>query len=177
MKGSVITPYADALMSLAQAQNLTDEFGSNCTDLLGMLDGSPELGQILSNPIVKIADKKAILGKVVGSTIHPFMVNFLMILVDRRRIGNLAEICQRYQAALRKLKGTILAEVTSAVALTESQTQSIRDRVQGITSANSVEILANVDPDIIGGVIIKFGSQVIDSSLRAEIRRLGMSIA
>jgi F-type H+-transporting ATPase subunit delta len=177
MKGSVVTPYADALMSLAQAQNLTDEFGSNCTDLLGMLDGSPELTQILSNPIVKIADKKAILGKIVGSTIHPFMVNFLMILVDRRRISNLTEICQRYQAALRKLKGIVLAEVTSAVALTDAQTQSVRDRVQGLTSANSVEILANVDPDIIGGVIIKFGSQVIDSSLRAEIRRLGMSIA
>jgi F-type H+-transporting ATPase subunit delta len=177
MKGSAVTPYADALMSLAQSQNLTDEFGNNCADLLGMLDGSPELTQILSNPIVKIADKKAILGKVVGSTIHPFMVNFLMILVERRRISNLAEICQRYQAALRKLKGTVLAEVTSAVALTEAQTQSIRDRVQGLTSANNVEIAATVDPDIIGGVIIKFGSQVIDSSLRAEIRRLGMSIA
>ena len=177
MKGSTVTPYADALMSLAQSQNLTDEFGSNCTDLLSMLDGSPELSKILANPIVKIADKKAILGKIVGDTIHPFVVNFLMILVDRRRIVNLAEICQRYQADLRKLKGTVLAEVTSAVALNEAQTQSIRDRVQGITNANSVEIAATVDPDILGGVIIKFGSQVIDSSLRAEIRRLGMSLA
>ena len=177
MKGSTVTPYAEALMSLAQSQNLTDEFGSNCTDLLGMLDGSPELGQILSNPIVKIADKKVILGKVVGETIHPFMANFLMILVERRRIGNLKAICEQYQAALRKLKGIVLAEVTSAVALTDAQTQSIRERVQGITSASSVEILNKVDPDIVGGVIIKFGSQVIDSSLRSEIRRLGMSIA
>jgi F-type H+-transporting ATPase subunit delta len=177
MKGSTVTPYADALMSLAQSQNLTDEFGTNCTDLLAMLDGSPELGQILSNPIVKIDDKKAILSKIVGETIHPFMANFLMILVERRRIGNLTEICQRYQAALRKLKGTVLAEVTSAVALTDAQTQSISDRVKGLTGASSVEIAANVDPAIIGGVIIKFGSQVIDSSLRAEIRRLGMSIA
>lgn len=173
----VLTPYADALMSLAQSQNLIDEFGANCADLLGMLDGSPELAQILANPIVKIADKKAILGKVVGETIHPFMVNFLMILVERRRIGYLAGICQRYQAALRKLKGIVLAEVTSAVALTDAQTQSVRDRVQGMTGANSVEIVTNIDPDIIGGVIIKFGSQVIDSSLRAEIRRLGLSIA
>jgi F-type H+-transporting ATPase subunit delta len=177
MKGSTVTPYAEALMSLAQSQNLTDEFGNNCADLLGMLDGSPELGQILSNPIVKVADKKIILGKVVGETIHPFMKNFLMILVERRRIGNLQAICHQYQAALRKLKGIILAEVTSAVALTDAQTQSIRDRVQGITSANSVEIVSKVDPDIIGGTIVKFGSQVIDSSLRAEIRRLGMSLA
>jgi F-type H+-transporting ATPase subunit delta len=182
MKGSaigsaVLTPYAEALMSLAQSQNLVDEFGANCADLLGMLDESPELTQILANPIVKIADKKAILGKIVTDKIHPFMSNFLMILVDRRRIGYLEGICQRYQAALRDLKGIVLAEVTSAVALTDSQTQSIRDRVQGMTGSNSVEIVTKIDPEIIGGVIIKVGSQVIDSSLRAEIRRLGLSIA
>ena len=173
----VLNPYADALMSLAQSQNLVDEFGSNCADLLELLDESPELNQILANPIVKIADKKAILGKVVTDKVHPFMSNFLMILVDRRRIGYLAGICKRYQAALRDLKGIVLAEVTSAVALTDSQTQSVRDRVQAMTSATSVEIVTKIDPNIIGGVIIKVGSQVIDSSLRAEIRRLGLSIA
>jgi F-type H+-transporting ATPase subunit delta len=182
MKGSaigsvVLNPYADALMSLAQSQNLVDEFGSNCADLLGLLSESPELTQILANPIVKAADKKAILGKIVGDTVHPFMSNFLMILVDRRRIGYLEGICQQYQAALRTLKGVVLAEVTSAVALTDAQTQSIRDRVQGMTNASSVEIAAKIDSDILGGVIIKVGSQVIDSSLRAEIRRLGLSIA
>lgn len=173
----VLTPYAEALMSLAQSQNLVDEFGSNCADLLATLQDSPELGQILANPIVKIADKKEILTKIVSDKIHPLMVNFLMILTERRRISFLAGICQQYQAALRQLKGVVLAEVTSAVPLTEAQTQSVRDRVQGITNASSVEIVSDVDPDIIGGVIIKFGSQVIDSSLRAEIRRLGLSIA
>lgn len=173
----VLNPYADALMSLAQAHNLTDEFGENCTALLGVLDESPELSQILANPIVKNVDKKAILGKIVGDTIHPFMSNFLMILVDRRRIGYLSGICLQYQAALRKLKGIVLAEVTSAVALTDAQTQSIRDRVRDMTGSNSVEIATNIDPEIIGGVIIKVGSQTIDSSLRAEIRRLGLSIA
>jgi F-type H+-transporting ATPase subunit delta len=182
MKGNamgsvVLTPYADALMSLAQSQNLVDEFGDNCLALLNLLDESPELSQILANPIVKIADKKAILGKVVGDKVHPFMSNFLMILVDRRRIGFLSGICQQYQAALRKLKGIVLAEVTSAIALTDAQTASIRDRVQGMTGSSSVEIATNIDPEIIGGVIIKVGSQVIDSSLRAEIRRLGLSIA
>ncbi|WP_309733120.1 F0F1 ATP synthase subunit delta, partial [Chamaesiphon sp. OTE_75_metabat_556] len=68
MKGSamgsvVLTPYADALMSLAQSQNLVDEFGDNCAALLGLLDESPELTQVLASPIVKIADKKAILSK------------------------------------------------------------------------------------------------------------------
>ena len=131
----------------------------------------------MHNEEQNFTDKKVILTKIVGETIHPFMVNFLMILVERRRISNLTEICQRYQAALRKLKGIVLAEVTSAVALNDTQTKSIQDRVQSITSATSVEVSTTIDPDILGGVIIKFGSQVIDSSLRAEIRRLSMSLA
>ncbi len=173
----VLNPYADALMSLAQSQNLVDEFGANCRSLLELLDSSPELVDILTNPIVKGVDKKAILTKVVGSSLHPFMVNFLMILVDRRRIGYLGGICLRYQAELRKIKGIVLAEVTSAIALTDAQTQSVRERVQGMTAATSVEIVTKIDPDILGGVIIKVGSQIIDSSLRAEIRRLGLSIS
>jgi F-type H+-transporting ATPase subunit delta len=173
----VLNPYVDALMSLAQSQNLVDDFGTNCADLAKMLEESPDLREILANPIVKIADKKAILAKIVGETVHPMMSNFLMILVDRRRIGYLDGICARYQAALRKLKGIVLAEVTSAVALTDAQTKSVSDRVQAMTSATGVEIVATIDPSIIGGVIIKIGSQVIDSSLRAEIRRLGLSIA
>jgi F-type H+-transporting ATPase subunit delta len=182
MKGSaigsvILNPYTDALMSLAQSQNLVDEFGSNCADLIELLESSPELNQILANPIVKNADKKVILTKIVGDKVHPFMANFLMILVERRRIGYLSGICQRYQAALRDLKGIVLAEVTSAIALTEAQTQSVNDRVKAMTSATGVEIVAKIDPEIIGGVIIKVGSQVIDSSLRAEIRRLGLSIA
>jgi F-type H+-transporting ATPase subunit delta len=173
----VLNPYADALMSLAQSQNLVDEFAGNCKDLLELLEESPELNQILANPIVKMADKKAILAKVVTDQVHPFMSNFLAILVERRRIGYLAGICKRYQAMVRDLKGIVLAEVTSAVALSDAQVQSVRDRVQGMTGSNSVEIVTNIDPEIIGGVIIKVGSQVIDSSLRAEIRRLGLSIA
>ncbi len=173
----VLNPYTDALMSLAKSTDLVDEFGTNCQTLLELLDSSPELCGILTNPIVKGVDKKAILTKVVGTTLHPFMVNFLMILVDRRRIGYLAGICLRYQAALRKMKGIVLAEVTSAIALTDAQTQSVRERVQGMTEATSVEIVTKIDPDILGGVIIKVGSQIIDSSLRAEIRRLGLSIS
>jgi F-type H+-transporting ATPase subunit delta len=182
MKGSavgsvVLNPYTDALMSLAQSQNLVDEFGDNCAALIELLESSPELTQILENPIVKSADKKAILSKVVTDKINPLMSNFLMILVDRKRIGYLSGICQRYQAALRDLKGIVLAEVTSAIALTEAQTTLVADKVKTMTSANGVEIVTKVDPDILGGTIIKVGSQVIDSSLRAEIRRLGLSIA
>jgi F-type H+-transporting ATPase subunit delta len=86
-------------------------------------------------------------------------------------------ICEQFQAALRKIKGIVLAEVTSAVELSAEQTQAITDKVKAMTGANSVEISATTDPEILGGVIIKVGSQLLDSSLRSQLRRIGMSIS
>jgi F-type H+-transporting ATPase subunit delta len=100
-----------------------------------------------------------------------------MLLVDRNRMFCLAGICEQYQAALRKLKGIVLAEVTSAVALSDEQTATVRDKVKAMTGANDIELATTIDPSILGGVIIKVGSQLLDSSLRSQLRRIGMSIS
>jgi F-type H+-transporting ATPase subunit delta len=105
------------------------------------------------------------------------MMNFLLILVDRRRILFLEGICQKFQDILRKLNQTELAEVTSAVALSESQQQTIREKVMAMTSAREVELNNKIDPELIGGVIIKVGSQVIDASLRGQLRRIGIQLS
>jgi F-type H+-transporting ATPase subunit delta len=174
---AALEPYVEALLSLAQAQNLTDVFGEQTKALLDTLKGSPDLAEFLNSPIIKAADKKAVLEKVVGSSVHPLMKNFLMLLVDRNRLVYLEGICEQFQAALRKIKGIVLAEVTSAVELSAEQTQAITDKVKAMTGANSVEISATTDPEILGGVIIKVGSQLLDSSLRSQLRRIGMSIS
>jgi F-type H+-transporting ATPase subunit delta len=77
---------------------------------------------------------------------------------------------------LRKLNQVVLAEVTSTVELNDSQKEALVQRVKGITKATDVEIQTQIDPSLIGGVIIKIGSQVIDASLRGQLRRIGMSL-
>jgi F-type H+-transporting ATPase subunit delta len=67
--------------------------------------------------------------------------------------------------------------VVAAVELSEDQQHAIRDRVQAMTQANSVELSVQVDPSLLGGLIIKVGSQVIDASLRGQLRRIGMQLA
>jgi F-type H+-transporting ATPase subunit delta len=79
-------------------------------------------------------------------------------------------------ARLRELNQTVLAEVTSAVPLSDAQQQTVREKVQDLTSASQVEIETKIDADLIGGVIIKVGSQVIDASLRGQLRRLGIRL-
>ncbi|NJL90160.1 MAG: F0F1 ATP synthase subunit delta [Coleofasciculaceae cyanobacterium SM2_1_6] len=180
MKGSllsaeVVEPYAEALMAVAQEQNLVDKFGEDVASLLSLLDSSPELKVFISSPVVIGSDKKAILRRI-GQEIDPIIVNFLMILVDRRRIIFLEGICQHFRTLIRKLNQTVLAEVISAIELNDSQKQAVVDQVKTLTQARDVELVTKIDPDLIGGVIIKVGSQVIDASLRGQLRRLSISL-
>lgn len=175
VSSEIVEPYAEALMSLAQSQDLTDQIGQDVDSILTFLRESEELRQFLASPLVKAEPKKAVLRQVVGE-VHPFVLNFLMLLVDRRRIFFLEGICKQYQALLRKLNQTVLAEVVSTVELSEEQQQTITQKVQQMTGGERVELETSIDPDLIGGVIIKVGSQILDASIRGQLRRITNSL-
>lgn len=177
VSSQVFEPYAQALLSLAQSNNLTDQFGGDASLIIETLDASDELQQFLENPFTKVDAKKAVLKQVFSGKLQPFMENFLMLLVDRGRIMFLGGICRQYQVLLRKLKGIVLAEVTSVVELNDAQKEQVKQQVQRMTGANAVEIAAKVDPDLLGGVVIQAGSQVIDASLKGQLRQISLRLA
>jgi F-type H+-transporting ATPase subunit delta len=172
----ISAPYAQALLSLAKAENLSDRFGEDATSILDLLKDSPDLDQFLASPIISLEAKKAVLQQVLGDQVHPHVRNFLLLVVDHRRVAFLSGILKQYQALLRELNQTSLAEVTSAVPLNEQQQQTVRDRVIALTGARQVDLETTIDPDLIGGVIIKVGSQVIDASLRGQLRRISLRL-
>ncbi|ACK66720.1 ATP synthase F1, delta subunit [Rippkaea orientalis PCC 8801] len=181
MKGSLISsaiaePYAQALMSVAQAHNLTEQFGDDCRSLIAILEESRDLQGLILSPVIKETDKKAVLRRMMGDRTSPYLLNFIMLLVDKRRIIFLEEICQQYLTLLRKLTNTVLAEVTSAKELSDRQCRAVTDKIKDLTGAQGVEIKTSVDPDLIGGVTIKVGSQVFDASLRGQLRRVSLSL-
>ena len=173
----VSQPYAQALLSIAQSQNLTEEVGGYARTFLSLLTGSQELTSFLSNPFVKPENKKNVLKQLLGEGVNLCLRNFLLLLVDRRRIAFLEPILQQYLVLLRQLNQTVLAEITSAVPLTQTQQQAITEKVITLTKARQVELATKIDSDLIGGVIIKVGSQVIDASLRGQIRRLSLRLS
>ncbi|MCY7323024.1 MAG: F0F1 ATP synthase subunit delta [Phormidesmis sp. CAN_BIN36] len=182
MKDSILTaqvlePYAQALLSLGQSNNLTDRFGEDVAEILSAWNESADLQAFLSNPLMKADAKKAVLNQVFGEQIHPFTKSFLMLLVDKRRILFLDGICKQYQTLLRKLNQAVLAEVISTVELNDDQKNTIREQVKSMTSARQVDLETRLDRDLIGGVIIKVGSQVIDASLRGQLRRISLRLS
>jgi F-type H+-transporting ATPase subunit delta len=172
----MIEPYAEALMSLAEAQHLTSQFGENANAVLETLASSAELGEFLVNPFTKADSKKAVVRQLFESQVQPYFLNFLLLLVDRRRIFLLEGICRQYRVLLRKLSNTVLAEVISTIELSDTQRGSVIQKVKEMAQATEVELETKIDPELIGGVIIKVGSQVLDASIRGQLRRIGVSL-
>lgn len=176
LSGEIAEPYARALMDVAQSTNSTDALGEQVRGLVALMEESPQLRDFVGNPIVDADAKKAVLRRVLGEQDNSYLGNFLMLLVDKRRIGLVDKILEQFLALLRELNKTALAEVTAAKELSEEQKQQIIDRVKVMASTDSVEIKTAVDPDLIGGVIIKVGSQVVDASVRGQLRQMAQRL-
>ncbi|MGF1536058.1 MAG: ATP synthase F1 subunit delta [Elainellaceae cyanobacterium] len=172
----VASPYASALMSIADSQGKVDAIAEDIRGLRQLLAESEELKTFLGNPLIKDEVKKGVLGRA-AEDLDSYTRNFLMLLVDKGRIQFLDDICAEYQSLVRERSGTVLAEVTSAIPLSDEQKEAVRRKVMEFASANQVELETTVDPDLIGGVIIKVGSQVIDASLRGQLRRIGFKLS
>lgn len=178
MKGSllsaeVLEPYAEAIMSLAKSQDLVDRFSEDLRGLKGLWQESAELETFLTSPVASDEQKKAVLRQIGGEQLHPYIVNVLLLLIDRRRIAFLPGIIDQFLSLVRELKGIVLAEVISTVELSDGQRQAAIEKAKAISNAQDIELVTKIDRDLIGGVIIKVGSQVIDASLRGQLRRIG----
>ncbi len=172
----IVNPYAEGLMGIAQAQSLMSQIFDDVNLLSSLVQGSDSFQAFLSSPLVSDASKKDVLSRMLSENIHPYTLNFLKLLVDRKRIGFLGNVCNRYQELYRKLNQIALAEVSSTVPLTDGQQEAVKQKVVQITGAHSVELETTLDPDLIGGVVIKVGSQILDASLKGQLRRIGLSL-
>lgn len=170
------TPYAEALLSLAQQENLVDAIADDMRGIASVLKEIPEFAGFLANPLVDAAAKKSVLATVLQERVQAYTLNFLNILVDRGRIIILAAVCSSFLALVRRAKNIALAEVRTTKPLSDTQRDAVIGKVKALTGAVDVELEALIDPALIGGVIIKVGSQVIDASLRGQLRRLSLQL-
>ena len=176
MSAQIVEPYAEALMSLAKDTGKVDSFAEYCRSLLSVLENSEELSSFITNPLLSAEEKQGVLKRVCGDETDSYFLNFLLLLVERRRIVFLEALLNRFIALQREFKNIVLAEVTCATNLSREQEDAIADRVKSITGSDDIELKITVDASLIGGVIIKVGSQVFDASLKGQLRRIGIGL-
>ena len=174
---SIATPYAEALLQVAESREETDTVAEQAKTLLTVLRSSPELKAALASPVLEPEAKKAALAKLFNDQVTPSVQNLLKLLADRQRLPMMEAVLMRFLELYRELRNITLAKVTSASSLSEEQQAELNRKVQAIAGSKSVEFDLVVDPSLIGGFIVSMGSQVIDASLSGQVRRLGLALA
>ena len=165
--------YAKALLDLSEEKGHSAAVASDMSALREMLSSSRELQVFLASPVVKPHQKKKVLAEVL-SGLSELSRKFVDLVVEHGREANLSAIAASYMDAYRRRQGTVSATVASAVALTPEQRAHIESAIMA-SGAKAVELREEVNPELIGGLVVRVGDKQIDTSIAQALRNLDRS--
>lgn len=167
--------YAEALFALAQEDDQVDAYGEALADFDDLLTQTPELKQLLFHPVVKMADKKQVLAKLLTGKIPTPVMNFFYLLVDKKRETFVPQINAAYKELLNTLHKTVVAEVVTSINLRKDTEKILKKQLENYLE-QQVIMECRVDPTILGGVTVKVGDRLIDASLNTQLRELAQTL-
>lgn len=161
--------YAKALVNAAgdQAEQVFDELDSLVDDVLANL---PTIRAIFDSPRIAHSDKEAMLDKVFQGKMSPVLLNFLKVCSRRRRLDCLGAVRTEGRRLLNELAGRVEVKVTTAAPMADDRLESLRQRLAQLLSSEVV-ISSTVDPDLIGGLVVRVGDTVYDGSVASRLDR------
>lgn len=168
--------YASALLDLADDAKSLKNIEKDANLLQKTLRNTPALSDALDNPVFAIEDKVgtlAALGRKLK--LSKLMIQFVGTVAENRRASELDDILSVFTNLLARRRGTEIALVTSAKALSAAQVKSLKAQLKK-NLGRTVNIETRVDPDIIGGFVVKIGSRLYDSSLRTKLSDLKLAL-
>ncbi|MEQ8804941.1 MAG: F0F1 ATP synthase subunit delta [Rhodospirillales bacterium] len=168
--------YATALYELAAADKQLDTVAQDMAAIRDMIDESADLARLIRSPVIardsQIAAMDAILTQ---AGISELTKHFVGVVAQNRRLFALTTMIKQFQGILAQHRGEMTAEVTSAQALSDKQRQAIEDGLKK-AMGTKVAVDARVDEDLLGGLVVKIGSRMIDSSIKTKLQQLRLSM-
>jgi F-type H+-transporting ATPase subunit delta len=164
--------YANAVFELAQEQGKVDRVAEDFAALKAAIAQVPEFARLVKSPLFSREDQARALKPVAEKMgLDGLSLKFLLILADKRRLFALDHVMAAYDRLLARLKGEVQAEVTSAHALSPAQTAELKSVLKE-KLGREPRLDIKVDPTLLGGLVVKVGSRMIDSSLRTKLAGL-----
>lgn len=167
----IVRRYATALFNAAYKAGVVDQVESDLGLVSYTVESSPRLREAVHAPLVPPETKRRIVEGVFGGKVHQITLSYLYLLVDKRREEAMAVTEAAYIELANEARGIALVEVTSAVELTPDERARLREKLS-VRIGKMVELTARVDPEIIGGLIVRIGDNVIDGSVRGHLVKL-----
>lgn len=168
--------YAAALFELADSKHELDAVVGDLGAISRMIEESADFRRLINSPILSRADQsKAVAGIVAAAKFGPLTAKFLGLLAQNRRLFALTAMIQAFKKMLADRRGEMTALVWSARALSAEQQSALAETIKRAHGAK-VAMELKVDPSLIGGLVVKVGSRMIDSSIRTKLQKLQLAM-
>ena len=172
IQASLAGRYATALFELARDGKQLEAVGASLATLRQTLRDSDEFRELTSSPIISRDQATgAVAATAAAMRLDPLTTNFVGVLARNRRLAQLPAIIRAFNMLAANHRGETTAEVTSAHALDDDQVQALRTNLKS-RIGRDVSVDLTVDPAILGGLVVKIGSQMIDGSIRTKLNTL-----
>ena len=169
--------YASALFELALEEKAIDAVRADLDKFDAMVADSAELERLVRSPVFSADDKLKALSAILDKAgIKGLAANFLRVLTTNRRLFAASEVIRGFRALVARHRGEVTAQVTVAEKLSDKNLEALKDALKSKTAGKNIDLDVKIDPAIIGGLIVKVGSQMVDSSLRTKLNSIKLAM-
>jgi F-type H+-transporting ATPase subunit delta len=163
--------YAEALFELADRSGRAEEFGTALDEAARLLDESPDFRLFLDTPRIETQRKKEVVRSAFAGQVPDPVLNFLLVVLDKRRHRLLGEMAREYRWLVDERLGRAHVEVSVARSIDEAEETRVAERLSAILGRTAIPHV-RVDPALIGGIIFRSGDTIFDGSVRRRLQRM-----
>lgn len=175
LSGALARRYAQALFEIASETSL-DQVEAELKALTGLVRDNEDVAKVLHHPHISLTEKKSLMDKLLAGQVGPTVLKFLYLLIDRRRQNLLSLIEREFGRFADEARQITEAKVASATALTPNQEERLKERLEKMTGKN-VRLVAELRPELIGGVMVQIGDMVMDGTVAHALDRMRQELS
>ncbi|MGN1180734.1 MAG: ATP synthase F1 subunit delta [Suilimivivens sp.] len=161
--------YGEALFELAVEEGKEDAFLEEIMALKEILKENPDFSKLMNHPKILKEEKLEVLGNVFEGRISAELLSFLHLIISKDRYGEIDGILDYFIDEIKKLKGIGVCYVTTAIPLSNAKQKEVEEKLLATTSFQKMEMHFQVEEELIGGMVIRIGDRVVDSSIRTKL--------
>jgi len=169
--------YGNALFELVLDNKAVDAVKADLDRFDAMITDSSDLNRLVRSPVFGADEQLRALAAILDKAgIKGLAANFLRVITTNRRLFAVRDMIRAYRALTARHKGEVTAEVTVAEPLSDKNLEALKDALKSVTGGKEIDFDVKVEPTIIGGLIVKVGSRMVDSSLRTKLNAIKIAM-
>jgi F-type H+-transporting ATPase subunit delta len=169
--------YATALFELALDNKAVDAVKNDLDQFDALVSGSSDLNRVVRSPAFDADEQlKALSAILAKAGIAGLAANFLRVITTNRRLFAVRDMIRTYRTLVARHKGEVTAQVTVAEKLSDKNLDALKTALKSVTGGKDIDLDVKIDPAIIGGLIVKVGSRMVDSSLRTKLNSIKLAM-